>query len=117
MDVFAREFPTDKHMLYIEIGSNHVLQFGSNHGSYMLLLILVYKNFPNQTCHKIGSPAPKPGVPNPHGLIDVGKKGRYLKCFKDVDGCSWKFRNVSWMLMIVHECQCMLMDVNGQCLH
>ena len=98
MDIFAREFPTDKHMLYIEIGSNHVLQFGSNHGSYML--ILVYKNFPNQSCHKIGSPAPKPGVPNPHGLIDVGKKGRYLKCFKDVDGCSWKFRNI----MDINDC-------------
>ena len=69
MDVFAREFPTDKHMLYIEMGSNHVLQFGSNHGSYML--ILVYKNFPNQTCHKKWITHFAPGVPNPHGLIDV----------------------------------------------
>lgn len=94
MDVFAREFPTDKHMLYVEMGSNHVLQFGSNHGSYML--ILVYQNFPNRTCYQIGSPAPKPGVPNPHELIEV--------VGVTVDGCSWKFRNVSWMLMIVHEC-------------
>ena len=63
------------------MGSNNVLQFGSNHGSYML--ILVYQNFSyNQTCHKIGSPPPKPGVPNPHGLFDVvGVTGRYLKFF------------------------------------
>ena len=46
-------------------------------------------------------------------LIDVGKKGRYLMCFKDVDGCSWKFRNVSWMLMIVHECYWLFMNVNA----
>ena len=81
-------------MLYVEMGSNHVLQFGSNHGSYML--ILVYQNFPNRTCYQIGSPAPKPGVPNPHELIEV--------VGVTVDGCSWKFRNVSWILMIVHEC-------------
>ena len=45
------------------------------------MLILVDQNFPNQTCQKKLITHFAPGVPNPHGLIDVGKKRSILKVF------------------------------------
>ena len=93
IDVVARENPMDKHIIHNGFEPCTSIWFEpwfihANTG----LSELPY----DQTCHKIGSPAPKPVVSNPHGLIDVvGVTGRYLKIFLDVDGCSWKFRNVN----------------------
>ena len=79
IDVFAREIPMDKHIIHNGFEPCTLIWFEP----WFIHASTGLSEFPyNQTCHKIGSPPPKPGVPNPHGLFDVvGVTGRYLKIF------------------------------------